>query len=133
MLALRVEWTKAKARAERWWEEVVLLNEEMRRVLQFCEWKQLWWHQQLGRRVLGDSDRPLMEGLHAYAAQQAGLEVQIVSDWSEKWGRTRAVAQPIIDEEQGWETAADFVGEETTIEVWVGDGEGDVDAYDDDY
>jgi hypothetical protein len=35
-LALRVEWAKAKARAARWEEEVVLLDEEMRRVIQFC-------------------------------------------------------------------------------------------------
>jgi len=35
-IALHVEWAKAKARANRWEEEVVLLNEEMCRTLEFC-------------------------------------------------------------------------------------------------
>ncbi|KAF8223543.1 hypothetical protein L208DRAFT_1078317, partial [Tricholoma matsutake] len=38
-----VEWVKAQVRAERWWEEVILLEEEMRRVLEFCQWKARWW------------------------------------------------------------------------------------------
>lgn len=110
----------------------MLLNEEMRRVLQFSEAKQLWWRHQLGLRDLAaDPDTSLAEGLHAYAAQQAGIEVQIVSDWTEKWKLTRSVAQPIIEEEPGWERDTDFVGAETTIEVSVGDGDGD--EYDDDY
>src|SRR5882762_2397788 len=34
-LALRVEWAKSQARADRWNEEVVLLDEEMRRVIEY--------------------------------------------------------------------------------------------------
>ncbi|KDQ53132.1 hypothetical protein JAAARDRAFT_137621, partial [Jaapia argillacea MUCL 33604] len=33
----------ARARAERWKEEVVLLQEEMQRVLEFLKWKSEWW------------------------------------------------------------------------------------------
>ncbi|KAF8139538.1 hypothetical protein K438DRAFT_1995909 [Mycena galopus ATCC 62051] len=40
---IRVEWTKARGRAECWREELLLLEEEMRRVLEFCSWKALWW------------------------------------------------------------------------------------------
>ena len=40
---MQVEWSKSKARAERWREEVILLSEEMRRVLVYFEWKARWW------------------------------------------------------------------------------------------
>ncbi|KAJ6459377.1 hypothetical protein C8R47DRAFT_1081340 [Mycena vitilis] len=40
---IRVEWAKARARADRWQEELILLEEEMRRVLEFCSWKARWW------------------------------------------------------------------------------------------
>ncbi|KAF7303547.1 hypothetical protein MIND_00583900 [Mycena indigotica] len=41
--SLRVEWAKARARAKRWAEEVELLQEEMRRVLEFCSWRAGRW------------------------------------------------------------------------------------------
>ncbi|KAJ7727865.1 hypothetical protein B0H14DRAFT_3518738 [Mycena olivaceomarginata] len=69
---IRIEWTKARARADRWREELILLDEEMRRVLEFCEWKALWWDQRV------DCDRDvapaLAERLHAYALGQAARE-----------------------------------------------------------
>ncbi|KAJ7457415.1 hypothetical protein FB451DRAFT_1341923 [Mycena latifolia] len=40
---LRVEWAKTRARSRQWTEEVDLLEEEMRRVLVFLEWKAGWW------------------------------------------------------------------------------------------
>ncbi|KAJ7601666.1 hypothetical protein DFH06DRAFT_939375, partial [Mycena polygramma] len=40
---IQVEWMRARARAERWREEVILVEEEMRRVLEFCRWKAQWW------------------------------------------------------------------------------------------
>lgn len=130
-LALRVEWTKAKAWHEHWWEEAVLLDEEMRCVQQFCESKQLWWRDQLGLRDLrANPDTTLAEGLHAYATEQAGIEVQIAADWSEKWSIVRGIAQAIIKEEPGWEIEVDHVRAETIIEVWLGDGdEGDEEDY----
>ena len=40
---LRVQWTTSHARMERWVEEVALLQEEMRRVVMFLEWKSESW------------------------------------------------------------------------------------------
>ncbi|KAJ7825807.1 hypothetical protein B0H14DRAFT_3088537 [Mycena olivaceomarginata] len=81
---IRIEWTKARARADRWREELILLDEEMRRVLEFCEWKALWWDQRV------DCDRDvapaLAEGLHAYALGQAARERAWQSAWRAKWG-----------------------------------------------
>ena len=40
---MRVEWAQCVARADRWEEEVVLLQEEMRRIVHFLEWKSKDW------------------------------------------------------------------------------------------
>jgi hypothetical protein len=91
---LRVEWAKAKARADRWEEEVILLDEEMRRILEFCQWKATWWLEQAPRRK--DLPPQLAEGLHAYAEEQADLERRISLSWTAKWKLARALAQPIL-------------------------------------
>ncbi|KAF7294276.1 CxC2 domain-containing protein [Mycena chlorophos] len=44
--AMRVEWTRALARKNRWNEEVMLLEEEMRRVLRYLQWEVMWWREQ---------------------------------------------------------------------------------------
>jgi hypothetical protein len=40
---LRVEWVKSCTRAARACEEVLLLREEMRRVLEYLQWELRWW------------------------------------------------------------------------------------------
>jgi hypothetical protein len=94
--ALRVEWSKAKARAERWEEEVILLDEEMRRVLQYCYWRAKWWRDQPSLRT-PDANDILTEGLKAFSEQQAAQELDMARDWEGKWRAVRARAQPIID------------------------------------
>ncbi|KAJ7026189.1 hypothetical protein C8F04DRAFT_1212668 [Mycena alexandri] len=68
-MALRIEWAKTRARSLRWTEEVDLLEEEMRRVLQFLTWRAGWWEEQIGRRGLPEGSQ--REGETAYAARQA--------------------------------------------------------------
>ncbi|KAK7046356.1 CxC2 domain-containing protein [Favolaschia claudopus] len=97
--SLRVEWAKARARAHRWREEVDLLEEEMRRILVFLDWKAGWWRELNGR---GDVRDPgLKEGLVAYAERQAGIQEamkqRFQSDWQDvaRWiamGREGAAA-----------------------------------------
>ena len=89
-----MEWAKAKARADRWEEEVVLLDEEMCRVLEFCQWKASWWAEQVPRREALPA--PLTEGLKAYAAEQADMEHRISLSWTAKWTVARKLARPII-------------------------------------
>jgi hypothetical protein len=43
---MRVEWAKARARVMRWKEELLLVQEEMRRVLEYHKWKAAWWRTQ---------------------------------------------------------------------------------------
>lgn len=69
--SLRVEWAKVQARKQRWEEEVLLVHEEMRRVVMFYEWKAAWWRGQATRRV--DIDATIIQGVTAYAEKQAYL------------------------------------------------------------
>ncbi|KAF8867585.1 hypothetical protein BD779DRAFT_1413196, partial [Infundibulicybe gibba] len=59
------------ARAYRWKEEVLLLEEEMRCTLTYCWWKACWWATQGEQRCTGNAY--LDEGLKAYATQQANI------------------------------------------------------------
>ena len=71
----RIEWSKARARQARWKEEVLLLREEMRRVLEFFKWKSRDWFWKSGNQVISSlTSCPLqLEGLHAYACRQADV------------------------------------------------------------
>lgn len=82
-LGVRVEWLKARARAQRWEEEVRLLREEMRRTLASFSWQAKWWD----TKALYDvPDIVLAEGLHAYALEHAdmfrALEVVFQARWT---------------------------------------------------
>ena len=81
---LRIEWAKSEARAARWWEEVNLLREEMRRAVVFCEWKSQWWREH-AERPRPDLAVEVREGIQAYAFAHANAEARLASRWLEKW------------------------------------------------
>ncbi|KAF7420750.1 hypothetical protein PC9H_011268 [Pleurotus ostreatus] len=84
---LRVEWVKARARAERWREEVLLLEEEMRRSIAYCEWKAMYWDNAATTRSRPpeSNDLALFEGVRAYAYRQASYERRRVVMWKRQW------------------------------------------------
>ncbi|KII87542.1 hypothetical protein PLICRDRAFT_177283 [Plicaturopsis crispa FD-325 SS-3] len=94
--ALRVEWAKAKARAERWHEEVVLLNEEMCCVIAFCRWKADWWAVQ-GKHREHTTTPELYEGIQAYASEHASMERRMVSTLEAKWKSVHKCAVAVIE------------------------------------
>jgi hypothetical protein len=55
----------------RWSEEVELLREEMRRVIQFFHWQVDWWEKQ--QYLRSDKVPEVLEGLAAYAAKQVSI------------------------------------------------------------
>lgn len=93
--ALRVEWAKSRARAKRWHEEVLLLQEEMRRVLVYLEYKAAWWVE-CGDAEGRETSPALAEGLRAYAEGQAQLQRDLYSKFSDKWALVRA--GEVVDE-----------------------------------
>ncbi|TCD59923.1 hypothetical protein EIP91_011184 [Steccherinum ochraceum] len=86
---MRVEWAKSKARLERWQEEVLLLKEEMRRVVAYLEWHGGWWRQQSRQRQEKDGDGlisgGLSMGLVAYAEKQAVIRETLARIFGEQW------------------------------------------------
>ncbi|KAJ7919816.1 hypothetical protein B0H13DRAFT_2320104 [Mycena leptocephala] len=94
-----VEWMKARARVARWREEVILLEEEMQRVLEFCTWKAQWWRKRV-TPVRPDSRGTicpqLAEGLRAYAREQAHWEESWAATWERKWAPVRPHADLVV-------------------------------------
>lgn len=80
---MRSEWAKSHARYQRWSEEVLLLAEEMRRVLVFLEWKAQWWLGEVPRR--DNVRRDIADGINAYTHRQSelfrGLARSFLSLW----------------------------------------------------
>lgn len=93
-LVLRVEWAKSRARAARWKEELELLEEEMRRSIEFCRWRARWWTEQIGKRQ--DVSAPLLDGLTAYVHEQAEAEITRAEQWDEAWKAIRARAKHVL-------------------------------------
>lgn len=70
---LRAEWARSRARVRRAVEEVALVREEMRRVLESLKWNAAQWDLRGGYCPRGAS-LELKEGVSAYAAEQAALQ-----------------------------------------------------------
>ncbi|KAJ7173526.1 hypothetical protein C8R46DRAFT_1215455 [Mycena filopes] len=76
--SLRVEWSRAKARKSRWEEEVMLLREEMRRVVRYLHWQAAYWREKAEVTVsMDDIDAPTQLGKVAYAAKQEALHDEL--------------------------------------------------------
>lgn len=90
-----MEWAKAKARAERWTEEVQLVQEEMRRTITYCRHRAEWWRSRAALRR--DVPPELADGLAAYAFEHADLEERFAADLERRWAVVRAKAREFID------------------------------------
>ncbi|KAF7288624.1 CxC2 domain-containing protein [Mycena indigotica] len=87
--SVRVDWSKAKARRERWREEVKLVREEMKRVLRSLRWEQDQWRGRMDNR----NEEPgisaeLKSGLRAYALRQADLHRRIGERFFLEWSKS---------------------------------------------
>jgi hypothetical protein len=105
--SIRIEWTKSHARAARWEEEVILLEEEMRRVISFCQWKARWWRQR--SEEITSSAMALQEGAMAYAAEHEVFELRFLSALEVRWGQVRLRASEKVNEREGIEQGVDHV------------------------
>lgn len=68
----------------RWKEEIELLWEEMRRVLQFLQWHALWWDNSAHLRTLTGAER---EGVVAYATRQAQIRRDLRARFEVLWAQ----------------------------------------------
>lgn len=100
--SMRVEWARMLARAERWEEEEILVQEEMRRVVAFMEWKAENWRKLALKRTTGISFA-MLSGLNAYAAKQAAMYDSLALKFVQLWF-------PVVQDEaiiQDWEKRYD--------------------------
>ncbi|KAK7052398.1 CxC2 domain-containing protein [Favolaschia claudopus] len=111
--AVRIEWSRAQARRDRWTEEVMLLREEMKRVLRFLNSRAIWWEQRLvvGREVRED----VRAGLRAYASRQASIARAIARQFRSMWDTAASeVVRAALEEEAMLDITA---GEEEGREI----------------
>ncbi|KAK6988860.1 hypothetical protein R3P38DRAFT_2804109 [Favolaschia claudopus] len=139
--ALRIEWAKTRARFLRRVEEVDLLEEESRRVLQFLRWRADWWESNANQRpsdpghsvhtsrvAFAPKHTAYAEGNIAYAKCQAALLRRLADSFELKWADTAdfismgRAAMGVVPEDEFVE-AGDAEGEEGPD----GDEEGGVD------
>ncbi|OJT10121.1 hypothetical protein TRAPUB_13392 [Trametes pubescens] len=82
--SMRAEWAQTRARAERWQEEVELLQEEMRRVIHFLQWRSRWWCERKALRAdIISSD--LADGIGVYALRQSTMCRELAKRFAHSW------------------------------------------------
>ncbi|KAF7305726.1 CxC2 domain-containing protein [Mycena chlorophos] len=86
--SVRVQWTKALARRDRWTEEVAMLREEMKRVLRSVDGEVRDWENRLELRTGVDAE--LATGLRAYALRQAAVCRAIGAAFRSRWSTSAA-------------------------------------------
>lgn len=130
---LRSEWARSRARSRRASEEVVLLDEEMRRVLAYLEWKASWWEQREDSRSV--RDRELAEGIASYAESQAALQRSLSYSFRSLWTTPLREVQTQI-EDNGEGIVGIVAGDQHTAEGDESeedtDDDDDIDTDDDD-
>ncbi|KAJ7919700.1 hypothetical protein B0H13DRAFT_2428738 [Mycena leptocephala] len=105
--SIRVEWARAWARKLRWTEEVMLLREEMRRVLRYLAWQTGWWRAQQTLRT--DWSAAVAAGAHAYASKQAAWHERLAGYLRTKWNISALTAAQQWVAEEGLN---DFFGQD---------------------
>ncbi|KAJ7028998.1 hypothetical protein C8F04DRAFT_963379 [Mycena alexandri] len=121
---LRVEWCKAYARMRRWREDVVLVEEEMRRTIEYGYWASCEWLARASARSSRVSEE-LDEGLVAYAWEQADREDRTCGRLTADWAAIRAKGRAYLANETvaGEHVIVDIVGEEDIDDNGVDDDE----------
>ncbi|KIK47784.1 hypothetical protein CY34DRAFT_73368, partial [Suillus luteus UH-Slu-Lm8-n1] len=94
--SLRIEWCKTRARHNRWFEEIQLLLEEMRRVLEFLAWQAKLWDEWTTLRVAEWSAD--VEGLAAYAKRQAAIRQSLAARFRALWGNVPTLVSANLDD-----------------------------------
>ncbi|KAE9385880.1 hypothetical protein BT96DRAFT_1006633 [Gymnopus androsaceus JB14] len=92
--SLRVEWCKARARAQRYREELELIDEEMGRAIAFTQSRADWWLKQIGLRQSVTAE--VRDGLEAYGREQSAIEKERAMVWEEEWLPVRIRARGVI-------------------------------------
>ena len=66
-----------------WKEELLIIQEEMRQVLAFFEWRSAWWLEQANKRQT--LEFPIESGVIAYAHKQSTLCLRMAAHCATYW------------------------------------------------
>jgi hypothetical protein len=99
-IAIRVEWGKSRARAQRYQEEIKLVEEEMNRTLRFFDWKAADWRKKGAPMSMEPLPPGYAEGLRAYAERQAALCQSLRDSFEKQWKGVPALIQTANEEMQ---------------------------------
>lgn len=80
---MQVEWSKARARMQRWNEELLIEQEEMRRAKVYLKWKEAWWHERSSLQVHGDGT--VLSGVLGYAHKQGAICSRMAEKFAVHW------------------------------------------------
>ncbi|KAJ7018761.1 hypothetical protein C8F04DRAFT_1277227 [Mycena alexandri] len=120
--ALRIEWAKTRARFLRQSEQLDLLEEEMRRILQFLRWRAEWWDARAGQRPHAPEDEAEAVPGVAYAPKHPAYTEGNVAYAKRQAAILRTRAQQF---EEMWVDAPDFISMGRTA---LGDDEADAEG-----
>ena len=81
---VRHEWMTCRARADHWREELDLLQEEMRRVIAFLEWKSRSWGERVGSRS-GSVTADILHGIDGYTHKQSSTYHDLALSLANQW------------------------------------------------
>jgi hypothetical protein len=101
----------------RWYEDVVLVEEEMRRTVEYGNWAAREWMGRAGKHV-GTVSEELQEGLSAYACEHEHREIRTCEELTVKWAGIQ---------EKGRAYIAGEIGPGVEVVVALEDDEGAVD------
>jgi hypothetical protein len=81
--SMQVEWSKARARMQRWNEELLIIKEEMRRVIVYHNWRAAWWCERSSLRE--HADATILSGVSGYAHKQAAISTRMAERCAVYW------------------------------------------------
>lgn len=81
--SMRVEWAKARARMMRWKEEFLLVQEEMRRVIEYLRWRAAWWCERSSLQV--HAEPTVSSRISGYANKQSAICSRIAEECARYW------------------------------------------------
>lgn len=90
-----MEWCKARARHNRWSEEIHLLLEEMQRVLKFLDWQAEQWDSRGSSGMQPNEE----EGFVAYARRQAHTRRRLAAVFKESWRKVPDLVASGLDDD----------------------------------
>jgi hypothetical protein len=123
---MQVEWVKARAHMRRWNEEVMIIKEEMRRVLAYHQWKAALWREQ----SFFQGDEAIVSGISGYAHKQAAISIQIAEQCAGYWLPYLKEKDIVVSWASEFENLLDDTGSQVSVQDIVG-GEGEFDGDDD--